>query len=523
MSLSSTELNYLVWRYLQESGNELAAYAFDKETSCSEFEKNKATEVFSKIEPGYLVNLVQKGILYSLTEADARDETTRPEILTFFGSLLKEEKFIELSKTLPTTNDADVEMRPAEANGGVKHEISDVFHTQRVSPTIQFDQSSFSKWHPSTNVLAYVKADSSLLISAISGDKIAESAFLKGPGLENVCDLTAVSWSPLGNLIATANLVGDLSLWSPDGRLRNIAKGAIPHEEGTKPEVILDIKWSPNGQYFLTGGSNGKICLWNGSTLKLIQTVTHSSKASSEGWSTCWLDDLRFTVSCKSNTIKVNLIDNSNDFTDANTVIKTIGELRGHEGPASALSFNNASKLLISYSNSDNLIKLWSSNSPASESTVLRDEHKILPVVLLSWFPQELNSDLISVSINGTIRTWSLDKESPTDSVNIFRDDSCYNFDDKEPLKNNGSIVYAAELSPDGKWLALGDDAGRVSIWDVSVSPRCKGIFDQHDFDGSILNAESGNGISFISWNQGSDNLSVSFHGAPSVIINWNA
>ena len=62
MSLTSKELNYLIWRYLQESGYDLSAYALDQQSQCSEYENNPTTqELIQKIKPGCLVDLIQKG------------------------------------------------------------------------------------------------------------------------------------------------------------------------------------------------------------------------------------------------------------------------------------------------------------------------------------------------------------------------------------------------------------------------------------------------------------------------------
>ncbi len=64
MSITSEELNYLIWRYLQESGHEVAALAMEEETRVLEFEQRFKEH----IPVGSLVHLVQKGILYSESE-----------------------------------------------------------------------------------------------------------------------------------------------------------------------------------------------------------------------------------------------------------------------------------------------------------------------------------------------------------------------------------------------------------------------------------------------------------------------
>ncbi|GME71330.1 unnamed protein product [[Candida] boidinii] len=61
MSLSSNELNYLIWRYLQEGGLEISAYALQDETKI-----NNLDDKYGERTPiGCLVDLVQKGILYT--------------------------------------------------------------------------------------------------------------------------------------------------------------------------------------------------------------------------------------------------------------------------------------------------------------------------------------------------------------------------------------------------------------------------------------------------------------------------
>lgn len=64
MSITSEELNYLIWRYLQETGNEVSALALQEETRVLEFDSKYGKDV----PLGTLVELVQKGILY--TECD---------------------------------------------------------------------------------------------------------------------------------------------------------------------------------------------------------------------------------------------------------------------------------------------------------------------------------------------------------------------------------------------------------------------------------------------------------------------
>ena len=116
MSLTSKELNYLVWRYLQESGNELAAYALEQKATFD----NK--DVIQKVQPGCLVELVQKGILYTLAEDSALltkphyDESKLGLALTLFGALLENER-----RAIEVQSQAEAELK-SESTEGIQSE-----------------------------------------------------------------------------------------------------------------------------------------------------------------------------------------------------------------------------------------------------------------------------------------------------------------------------------------------------------------------------------------------------------------
>lgn len=491
MSLSSNELNYLVWRYLEESGYELAAFAFNKQSKCLSYEQNKNVEVLSKVESGFLVNLVQKGILYSLAEAEANEIKTSPEILSLFGALLQEEK--DSGMVISENNDMQVDSGKESTPDSI-----DSFITVKYNSTIEYDESMMSKWHPNTSVLASIKNDASLLISVLNDGKISETATLQSPGIEQVKDLTSVSWSPLGNLITTANTAGDICSWSPDGHLRNIVRGIIKADSSSG--IIVDINWSRNGQYFLTIDTNGTVKLWNGTNLEVIDAVVEDGSGT-----ICWLDDSKFAVSLKTFSIKVFSIEGSK--------VKASGDLSGHTGVVTSLNFSKTLRRLASYSSSDNSIRIWLLNSSSEDAISLIDTNsKILPLIVLDWTS---NDTLISVSLNGVIRFWNL--EGLISSTNIFKSESSYNFEDKELAKIKGSLVYAYDITEDGKLLALGDDSGRVSVWNIEGKPRCTGVFDIQE-----LENEAGKGVSYVSWDKTGNNLSVSYNGVSSVIIKTN-
>lgn len=480
MSLSSTELNYLIWRYLQESGYDLAAFAFDKQSLCLKYEENKNLEILSKIEPGYLVNLVQKGLLYSLTEEDIKRDSAKSETLSFFGSLLNNEKDIELYKTFKFENN-ESPVSDMDVDEEVKVEV------QELQPTTEFSESLLSKWNPSTNILAHIDNESNLSLGKYEKNNFASNKVIK------TGTLTAFQWNPSGKTIITTNIAGDLCLWSSEGDLRSMTKGVLKSEDN-KPSYIVEILWSTDGQFFLTSDSNGRICLWESSSLNLIQEMNKST----DKWSICWLDNFKFSLSTKPGSIILYQI--SSDFT-SNYNVKILGNLDGHKGTVSNLQFNDNSKYLSSYSEVDGVIKLWTSSITAGEVTLNLEDKKILPLVSMDWFNKGEN--LITVSIDGTILEWNITDKSLKSQVNIFKH-----------LKVKNSLVYASIISPDERWLAIGDDSGNVFIWDV-INHHVKAKFIK-----SI--DETNKGLCDLSWDESSTSLSVAYKGLQSVVLKWD-
>ena len=59
MSISSDEVNYLIYRYLQENGFSHSAFTFAYESLVV-----KSTVAYTDIPPGALISFLQKGLEY---------------------------------------------------------------------------------------------------------------------------------------------------------------------------------------------------------------------------------------------------------------------------------------------------------------------------------------------------------------------------------------------------------------------------------------------------------------------------
>ena len=78
MSVSSEEINFLVYRYLQESGFSHTAFSFFNESTIPRSNINGAN-----VPPGALISLIQRGLQYKEMEAHL-NEVSLNMIFSFF-------------------------------------------------------------------------------------------------------------------------------------------------------------------------------------------------------------------------------------------------------------------------------------------------------------------------------------------------------------------------------------------------------------------------------------------------------
>ncbi|CAX41066.1 histone deacetylase subunit, putative [Candida dubliniensis CD36] len=568
MSLTSKELNYLIWRYLQESGYDLSAYALDQQSQCSEYENNPTTqELIQKIKPGCLVNLIQKGILYMVAEQEATDSAN----LSLYGALIQDDlKNLQDNNSSNGSNGTRFALKSEiEANGKIKdpaetpnddvtqdiemtddmdqeiHQKSIIeFETKLLLPQLTFAPSLTCDWHPTSEVFAYGKDDGSATINALKDGKIIETRTLTHPNLLNIKNqINIVSWSPQGNLLITCGANSELRAWSPDGKLKNIASTiadeVISLESTTKlTSIISSLSWSPTGKFLLSIDSRNQVCIWDGTTISLIKQIKNLEINDDSVVCFCWLSEDKFAVTTNTNGIKIYDILAPSHF-GSQLDVHPIGLLNGHKHDISLMKLNPKTKLLATCSDFDYSIKVWSSSSSQECLDLnINPEKKYTlklhsaPMIGLIWLPDtnsnERSNLLLSVSMEGALNIWDAQTSESIKSSELFNNKD--NFTDEmkdvhDTIKD--VLVFNAVLSPDGKYLALGDDYCRVTIWDVDTTHyldepkdfvRCKAVYKPELSPEDKLKATIG--ICDMKWDHESKSICVSYNGMESVIIN---
>lgn len=523
--MNTEELNYLVWRYLQETGLELAAFALRDEASVAAFD-----EKYGEFVPiGGLVSLVQKGVLYSETEqlvrADGRvqDELYYRERLGVLRALSADGKVnprIEPSGRFEPAGGAvggrmDVDGgaggtggaaggaggagAPAAAARDASPEFIQVLDTK-----LAFEPALCSSWSPAgAATFAYGLAGACARIRNLAdGAQVVlkhpvplaagDTAGL-GPGPAS-SDITAVSWSPTGSLLVTCVESGEIRLWNADGRLKNVLY--LHHSP------IITIKWSANGLSLITLDADNAAIVWDvasGSVLQHIDlskspdqpvpagpAVAHASKPDdlSLGIDVEWIDDAKFLIPGLNGNILVFRLGDR----------PPIGALNGHSKAISAIKFNTANSQLLTASD-DKTLRIWKGNSFNSSHVLVGHSQ---PITFAAWLSTEF---VVSCSLDSSIRIW--DTSLAKDVFDLVLD---------------GVPILNGALSPDGSKLAVATTESIISVYKVELAHDIK-LKDIAQFQPQVAQEDSTNFVTSLEWNCASDKLVCTYSKIESVVV----
>jgi WD40 repeat protein len=191
--------------------------------------------------------------------------------------------------------------------------------------------------------------------------------------------VTSVSFSPNGQLIATSSWDGTVHLWRRDGSLvRTLQSHA---------GKVYSVSFSPKGQLIASAGGDGTIRLWtvDGTLIKTLQS--HKSVVR---WVSFSPDGQAIASASRDGTIKLWTLQG-----------KLLQTLQGHSGMVNCVVFSPNGQLLASASD-DQTVKLWSRTGQ-----LLKTFPKHQGWVLTVAFSAD-GQQLVSGSAENTIKLWNL-------------------------------------------------------------------------------------------------------------------
>jgi WD40 repeat protein/serine/threonine protein kinase len=232
--------------------------------------------------------------------------------------------------------------------------------------------------------------------------------------------ITAVSWSPDGQRLATASGDATAKVWDgSSGRELFTLRG---HMGG-----VLAVAWSPQGKRLATASADGTAKVWDGVT---GQELLSLKRQASGLWSVCWSPDGKFLATA-GDIAKAKVWDAS-----SGQELLTLGR----PPRITSVSWSPDGKYLATGSYQE-LTKLWDVWRNRELATL--DTHENI-VRWMSWSP-----DGKWIAIDNCV--WEAASGRP-----LFR------------LQGHPGRFDAVSWSPDGKRLATGSDDGTANVWEVS-------------------------------------------------------
>lgn len=496
MSLSSRDLNYLIWRYLQESGFELSTYALQKEAN-AHLENDRLE---SAIASGTLVDLVQKGIQFHEVESAIRSGKSLTDApFTLVGALatyhpkangaavIDHQPHSSLSQLEPSQQPPPQSQSQSQLQ--LQSPPPQKQQLQSPLPQSPLPQSppqqkptplhlvysgtpaTVSQWHPKLeSVVAFGTG-------SVNAFTLAFEPFLEQPAmlplplattLDLEKDVTALSWQPTGSLIALGSFDGSVKLVTADAKLRHVLS------LHTAP--IMSLKWNSSGSLLASVDCTNTIIIWNSFSGDAVQqferpidqafaiadaeiassapqagTLVPASSPPSSG-DADWIDDETYAVTGESNAICVYKVSDT-------LVSSPLLRFKGHHMAINVLTFDPTTKLLASGSD-DSTIKIWHGKSLAPIITLSGHTAPVLSVI---WRPVSSiqtqlmpqsgagSAQVVSASLDGTVRLWDTDSGQCTAVYTAHE-----------------GPIFACALSPNGKYAASGGVDGKILVWDLS-------------------------------------------------------
>ena len=275
MSVSSDEINFLVYRYLQESGFSHAAYAFAHESLV-------ARSVFADAEvpPGALISFLQKGLQYVEIESHLQEDGAERACDEAFHLIAPH---VCRLRAVMGRGGGGGGAGAAAADDGSGSGSGSVSASASAAATAAAAAAAAN-----TAALAAVEAPASD-VTILSGH-VAEAfgvawgagGFLASCG----ADATARLWRVgEGNSGASGTETGPVLRHSVLDRDSTTSTSAPTRSKHGEPCDVTSLAWSPDGGRLATAGSDGRARVWAASGGLAHTLVGHTAPINALRWS----------------------------------------------------------------------------------------------------------------------------------------------------------------------------------------------------------------------------------------------
>ncbi|KAG0638906.1 WD40-repeat-containing domain protein [Tuber brumale] len=349
-------------------------------------------------------------------------------------------------------------------------------------------------WNPiHSNVLATASQDSiariwNVPIDATSLTAIQNKVILHDPSSSPNRDVTAIRWSPQGDLIATGSYDGQTRIWTTDGLLRH----TLPPHHG----AVIALKWNKSADTLLSLSCDGKVIAWDALTGDMRRSFEQAKEDQAKGGQTDaatdmdWISERQFAI-C-GNGGSVGIYDLEHD--------RSLNANASHSGEVNCLVWDECSERLAS-GGEDGDVFIWEKPSKILQPFKLQGHAEAVvslcwqPITSPSSSPQPTKRILASASNDCQVRLWDVVSKT------------CINI-----LNSHDDPVEKISFSPSGTRLASSANS-RVIIWNTETGAMT------HVYDGLkgrrkngkliTAGAETDTGIGEISWDESGARVAI--------------
>lgn len=472
-SISADEVNFLIRRYLQESGFHHTAYMFNSE---SLLDQTGLTNI--EIPPQSLITILKKGMLYMQLEKAINEQSISsdsPE--NIINSILENVKGYDNSNQNNRIPQRGKTPNNSEMSSNDSGELRNT--PKQPEPTIIDPENVISlrghrgpvfcgNWSKDGKSLATGSADATVIVWEIKDNKYMSHIMLDHATKQErtEMDITAVAWNKAGTLLASCCYDGTSRLWTNKGELKFLLQKHIGS--------VFTVQFSPDDEIMLTGAMDGKVIAWNVRTGNEIQVFTNHTKRIND---IDWLDNKTFASA--SNDLKICVCEIGQQ--------KPLFVLTGHQNDINKIAWDRSKKILASCSD-DKTIKIYRPYDRLHPVTL--EGHKE-NVYIIKWMPGP-QKILASGGFDNTVRVWDTQ-----------------NFTCLYTLTSHSNHIFALSFSPTGEYFVSGSSDMKVYIWRTS--------------DGAMIASYTASGGVFeIEWNPNGQNIAAFLSDATVALIPTN-
>ena len=285
-------------------------------------------------------------------------------------------------------------------------------------------------------------------------------------GVSDRGGVLALDWHPNGSLLASGGSDGRIRLFDNNGRHESVIEG--------HSDAVRDVDWSPSGRHMASASSDRRVTVWTPDGMPVRQWDLYGVGT------IAWAPDGTQLVANQFNRMFLLNFDPGQAYANDRPVVEE------HTHHVRSLDWNSKDATIASGSE-DGTIRLWAPDG--SSLTLLRvlAESKT-PVLRVAWSHD--GKLLASASMGGNVWLWNLD--------------------DSSSLTLNAGAVWADPLawSPDDTRLASGSFDGIIRIWQP---------------DGTLREAIQGHAhwVNALAWSP--DGTLLASAGQDNTIVLWNA